>query len=167
MPDASAPIDRLLVAAIADRLIFGHPETFQADDARALRDALPSKRVPWLEVGAAGKISGGSTQGFAAGVGNVRIKDKDDRQFAVSNAGDTYVRAGQWKLLRQDRGRVPYVEIEQVMASPLDEGRGARIRFTRDGTPAGMDIRHVRSIRVLFSFVTLQLPYWQPWKTPV
>lgn len=166
MANATAPIDRLVVAAIVDRLIYGSDETFSADDARQLLEALPRGRVPWLEFGAKGQVSGGSARGFAAGVGDVRVEDENKRQFDLSTAAGAYVRAGQWKLLRDDRRSGSNVEIEQVMADAADEGRGARIRYRPDGTPTGMDIRVVRSIKLLFSWLILQLPGWRPWKMP-
>jgi hypothetical protein len=159
-------IDRLLITATVDRLIFGDPDIFSADDARTLLDALPRKRVPWIEIGAKGKVSGGSTRGFAAGVGDVKVEDDQARKFDVSTSSDAYTRAGQWKLLRYDRRRGTHVEIEQVMADPTDEGRGARLRYRHDGTPLGMDIRVVRNVRLLFSMFILQLPGWRPWTQP-
>ena len=163
----SAPVDRLLIAAIVDRLIFGDPDTFGGEDARALLAAVPKRRVPWIEIGAKGKVSGGAASGFAAGVGNVKVKDGRDRKFDVSTSSDAYTRAGQWKLLRLDRRSGAQVEIEQVMADPLDEGRGARLRYLPGGEPVGMDIRVVRNVRLLFSVFILQIPGWKPWKRPV
>ena len=60
-----------------------------------------------------------------------------------------------------------YVEIEQVMADATDDGRGALISYTADGTPLRMDIRFNRSFRVLWSPVVIMFPGWKPWKTPV
>jgi hypothetical protein len=162
----TAPVDRLLITATVDRLIYGDPDTFCPDDARTLLAALPRKRVPWIEIGAKGQVSGGSAQGFAAGVGNVRVEDERRKKFDVSTSSDAYTRAGQWKLLRYDRRRGTHVEIEQVMADPLDEGRGARLRYRPDGTAVGMDIRVVRNVRLVFSIFILQLPGWRPWKQP-
>jgi hypothetical protein len=157
----TAPVDRLLITATVDRLIYGNPDTFCPDDARTLLDALPRKRVPWIEIGAKGQA-----RGFAAGVGNVRVEDERRKKFDVSTSSDAYTRAGQWKLLRYDQRRGTHVEIEQVMADPLDEGRGARLRYRPDGTAVGMDIRVVRNVRLVFSMFILQLPGWQPWKRP-
>lgn len=162
----TAQVDRLLITAIVDRLIYGDPDSFSADDARSLLAALPRRHVPWVEVGAKGKVSGGSASGFAAGVGNVKVQDDRARKFDVSTSSDAYTRAGQWKLLRYDRRLGTNVEIEQVMADPLDEGRGARLRYRADGTPVGMDIRVVRNVRLLFSWFILQLPGWRTWKQP-
>jgi hypothetical protein len=159
-------VDRLLVTAVVDRLIFGDPEMFSAGDARVLLQALPRKRVPWIEIGAKGQVSGGSARGYAAGVGDVRVDDERKRNFDVSTSSDAYTRAGQWKLLRYDRRLGTHIEIEQVMADPLDEGRGARLRYRADGTPVGMDIRVVRNVRLLFSWFILQIPGWRPWKQP-
>jgi hypothetical protein len=158
-------VDRFLIAATVDRLIYGSETTFQAEDARTLLAALPRRRSPRFEFGFAGKMSGGSRQGFAAGIGNVRIKDKE-RQFQYSTASNAYVRAGQWKLLWVDGRRQQYVDIEQVMADVTDEGRGARISYTRDGTPLGMDIQVNRSFRLFWSPVIIVMPGWQKWKTP-
>ncbi|MGA3403320.1 MAG: hypothetical protein ABSC95_29240 [Acetobacteraceae bacterium] len=166
MRAATTAVDRLLITAVVDRLIFGDPDTFSAEDARTLLDALPRKRVPWIEIGAKGQVSGGSARGFAAGVGNVRVEDEQTRKFDVSTSSEAYTRAGQWKLLRYDRRRGTHVEIEQVMADPLDDGRGARLRYRPDGTPVGMDIRVVRNVRLLFSVFILQLPGWRAWKQP-
>jgi hypothetical protein len=166
MSAGTAPVDRLLITAVVDRLIYGDADTFSVEDARTLLDAVPRKRVPWIEIGAKGKVSGGSAQGFAAGIGNVKVKDERDRKFDVSTSSDVYTRAGQWKLLRYDRRSGTHVEIEQVMADPLDEGRGARLVYRFDGTPVRMDIRVVRNVRLLFSVLTLALPGWRPWKLP-
>jgi hypothetical protein len=160
------PVDRLLITAVVDRLIFDDPETFSAEDARTLLQALPRKRVPWIEIGAKGQVSGGTASGFAAGVGTVRVDDERKRKFEVSTSADAYTRAGQWKLLRYDRRLGTHLEIEQVMADPLDEGRGARLRFGADGTPLAMDIRVARNFRLLFSWFVVQIPGWKPWKRP-
>jgi hypothetical protein len=49
-------IDRFVIAAAVDRLIYGDDTTFSADDAKVLLDALPRKRTPWLQLGIAGKM---------------------------------------------------------------------------------------------------------------
>lgn len=158
--------DRFLIAATVDRLIYGDDTTFSAEDARLLLDALPRKRTPWLQLGIVGKMSGGSTRGFAAGVGDMQIKNDKDRQFQYHTASSAYTRAGQWKLLLIDKRSRRFVEIEQVMSDATDEGRGALIIYGSDGTPMRMDIRFNRSFRVLWSPVVIVLPTWRPWKTP-
>jgi hypothetical protein len=164
--DPQPPADRFLIAAIVDRLIYGSETTFQSEDARTLLQALPHRRTPWFEFGLAGRFSGGSTKGYAAGVGDVKIKDDRDRQFQYSTAQDAYVRAGQWKLLWVSGRGCQYIDIEQVMADFTDEGRGARIRYSSDGTPLGMDIQVNRSFRVFWSPLIMVFPGWQKWKTP-
>jgi hypothetical protein len=159
-------IDRFVIAAAVDRLIYGDDTTFSADDAKVLLDALPRKRTPWLQLGIAGKMSGGSTKGFAAGVGDVSIKDGKDRQFEYMSGGDSYTRAGQWKLMWVGKRTHQYVEIEQVMSDATDDGRGALICYDGDGTPVRMDIRFNRSFRLLWSPVVIMFPGWKPWKTP-
>ena len=86
MSTDAQPVDRFLITAVVDRLIFGDPDSFSAEDARTLLHALPRKRVPWFEIGAKGQVSGGSARGFAAGVGNVKVEDPNKRKFDVSTS---------------------------------------------------------------------------------
>ncbi len=159
-------IDRFVIAAVVDRLIYGDDSTFSADDARVLLDALPRKRSPWIQLGIAGKMSGGSSRGFAAGVGDVQIQDDKERRFQYSTGSGAYTRAGQWKLMWIGKRTRQYVEIEQVMADVTDDGRGALISYEADGTPLRMDIRFNRSFRLFWSPVVIMVPGWKPWKTP-
>jgi hypothetical protein len=159
-------LDRFLISAIVDRLIYGDDTTFSAEDAKLLLGALPRKRSPWIQLGVAGKMSGGSTRGFAAGVGDVEVKNHKDRQFQYSTAADAYTRAGQWKLLLIRKRSGQFVEIEQVMSDATDEGRGALICYRSDGTPLRMDIRFNRSFRLFWSPVVIVIPSWKPWKMP-
>jgi len=159
-------VDRFVIAATVDRLIYDSEETFLAEDAVTLLNALPRGRSPWFEFGVRGKTSGGSTRGVAAGHGNIQVDDKE-KKFDYSTASDLYTRAGQWKLLWIGRRSGQMVEIEQVMADVTDEGRGAQIRYDRDGAPLAMDIRVNRSFRLFWSPVVIVIPGWRPWKTPV
>ena len=159
--------DRFVIAATVDRLIYGDEATFSASDARLLLDSLPRKRSPWIQLGVSGKMSGGgSIRGFAAGVGDVSIKDEKDRQFQYTTGADAYTRAGQWKLMWIGKRTRQYVEIEQVMSDATDDGRGALIAYEADGTPIRMDIRINRSFRLFWSPVVIMFPGWKPWKTP-
>jgi len=159
--------DRFVIAATVDRLIYGDDDRFNAGDARLLLDSLPRRPSPWIQLGVAGKVSGGSSRGFAAGVGDVEIRDENDRQFRYSTSDDAYTRAGQWKLMWIGKRTRQYVEIEQVMADATDEGRGALICYETNGTPIRMDIRFNRSFRLLWSPVVIMFPGWKPWKVPV
>jgi hypothetical protein len=159
-------VDRFVIAAIVDRLIYDSDSTFDPDDARTLLAELPRKPCPWIQLGVAGKMSGGSTKGYAAGVGDVRLKDDKDRRFEYTTGGDAYTRAGQWKLMWIGKRARQYVEIEQVMADATDDGRGALISYEPDGTPIRMDIRFNRSFRLFWSPVVIMFPGWKPWKTP-
>ncbi|HEX3576844.1 MAG TPA: hypothetical protein VHU42_19765 [Rhodopila sp.] len=159
-------VDRFVIAAIVDRLIYDSDSTFDPDDARTLLAELPRKPSPWIQLGVAGKMSGGSTKGYAAGVGDVRLKDDKDRRFEYTTGGDAYTRAGQWKLMWIGKRARQYVEIEQVMADATDDGRGALISYEPDGTPIRMDIRFNRSFRLFWSPVVIMFPGWKPWKTP-
>lgn len=159
-------VDRFVIAAAVDRLIYGDERVFQTADAQTLLHALPRRRVPWFEFGIAGKMSGGSRRGYAAGIGDVKIKDDKARQMEFSTSSRHYTRVGQWKLLWYGKRQQQYVEIEQVMADVTDEGRGARINYTSDGTPIGMDIRVNRALSMFWSSFVIIVPSWQPWKTP-
>jgi hypothetical protein len=158
--------DRFVIAATVDRLIYDSDTTFNPDDARLLLESLPRKRSPWIQLGIAGKMSGGSSRGFAAGVGDVQIKDGKDRQFQYATGEDSYTRAGQWKLMWIGKRTRQYVEIEQVMSDATEDGRGALIGYDQDGTPLRMDIRFNRSFRLFWSPVVVMFPGWKPWKTP-
>ncbi|MSP03504.1 MAG: hypothetical protein EXR07_21050 [Acetobacteraceae bacterium] len=159
-------IDRFLIAAVADRLIYDDTNVFHLEDARTLLAAVPHRRSPRFEFGISGKYKGPGMRGFSPGVGSVNVKDDKPQNFQYSTSQDAYVRAGQWKLMWSSSRRGQAVEIEQVMADPTDEGRGARIRYGLTGEPIEMDIRFNRSFRLLFSPVVLVFPGWKPWKTP-
>ena len=163
--EPNPPIDRFVLAATVDRLIYDSDTSFNVDDATTLLNALPRGRTPWIELGLRGKFSGGSTRGMAAGVGNIQMDDKE-RQFDYSTSTDRTVRVGQWKLLWIGRRRAQFVEIEQVMADVTDEGRGALLRYDPTGRPLGMEIRVNRSYRLFWSPIVIMIPGWQPWKTP-
>ena len=163
--DRTPPVNRFLIAATVDRLIYDSEITFLAEDARTLLHAIPRGRSPWFEVGLRGKTSGGSSRGVSPGHGNIQVDDQE-RKFDYSTASDLYTRAGQWKLLWIGRRNVQTIEIEQVMSDLTDEGRGARISYDGDGTPLAMDIRINRSFRLFWSPVVIVIPGWRPWKTP-
>lgn len=165
--DRYTMVDRFVIAATVDRLIYESEATFAADDARLLLDAIPHKPSPWLQLGFAGKMSGGSTKGYAAGVGDVKIKDDKDRTFEYRTSNDVYTRAGQWKMMWIGKRARQYIEIEQVMADAFDEGRGVMIAYDLAGTPLSMDIQYNRAFRILWSPVTVVIPGWKSWKTPV
>jgi hypothetical protein len=165
MPDPSIS-DRFVISATVDRLIYGDDDTFNAEDARLLLNSLPRKPSPWIQLGVAGKMSGGSARGFAAGVGDMAIKDEKDRQFQYNSAAGAYTRVGQWKLMWIGKRTRQYVEIEQVMADATDDGRGALVCYESDGTPIRMDIRFNRSFRLFWSPVVIMFPGWKAWKTP-
>ena len=119
--------DRLQLAAVVDRLIYGHDTTFDAEDARTLDRLLPdSARVgffsQFLHFNLKAKMSGS-----AAGVGSVRIPD--DKSFEFDSRGRRIVRAGQWKLCRSGRD----IEIEQVMNTEGDKGALAACGKSRTG----------------------------------
>ena len=106
--------DRIQLAAVVDRLIFGHDTTFDAEDARELDRLLPAEVRAgffgrFLRVGVKASMSG-NTQGYAAGVGNVRIAD--DKSFEFDSRGRHILRAGQWKLCRCGRD----IEIDAGLA---------------------------------------------------
>lgn len=160
------PVDRFVLAAAVDRLIYDSDTTFLSEDARTILSMLPRRRTPWFELGLKGKLSGGSTRGMAAGVGSVQIDDKD-RTFDYSSLSGARTRAGQWKLLWYGGRREQLVEIEQVMADVTDEGRGALVHYDLAGMPLSMDIRVNRSFSLFWSPIVIVIPAWRPWKRPI
>jgi hypothetical protein len=157
--------DRILLSALADRLIFGDEATFSLDDARELARLMPQmpraglfKRfLPDLVV--KGTLPGRSASGFAAGVGNVSLND-DKRSLDYDSRGRQVVRAGQWKLLRSGRG----IEIEQVMADDGDEGRTALVEY-RDGEPVRMCLLTLVSLQI--GPICISTGRFKPWKMPL
>ncbi len=153
-----------MIAAIVDRLIYGSETGFDPEDARVLLDALPHRKTPRFEIGVIGRIKGGTSQGYAAGVGSVKVDDKNNRDFAFSTSKDATTRAGQWKLLWSGSRRGQMVEIEQVMSDVIEDGRGARVLYDLMGEPMAMDIRVTRAFK--FFAIVLMFPAWKPWKMP-
>src|SRR5262249_35874081 len=95
--------DRLLIAAVVDRLIFGDETTFRGEDARELarllpRDVRSSFLGRFFGIGADISVSGGSTRGRAAGVGDVEVSDDKPRRVNLATGERGAVRAGQWRL---------------------------------------------------------------------
>ncbi|HYZ20734.1 MAG TPA: hypothetical protein VE690_01130 [Rhodopila sp.] len=166
-PPVSNVQDRFVLAALIDRLIYGDEAHFSAEDARQLLASIPHKPSPWIQLGIAGKMSGGSTRGFAAGVGDVKVKNDRDRQFQYATGGDAVTRVGQWKVMWIGKRTRQFIEIEQVMADATDEGRGALVCYDMQGAPLRMDIRFNRSFRLFWSPIVVVFPGWKPWKTPV
>ena len=158
--------DRFVLAAIIDRLIYGDDASFDPQDARTLLDSVPRKPAPWIQLGIAGKFSGGSTRGYAAGLGDIKVRSDKDRQFQYATGGEASLRVGQWKLMWIGKRQRQFVEIEQVMADVTDEGRGALLSYDAAGAPIRMDIRFNRSFRLFWSPVVIVVPGWQPWKKP-
>jgi hypothetical protein len=156
-------IDRFLIAAVTDRLIYDSETTFSAEDARVLLDAIPHKPAPRFGFSIFGTKPGGATQGYAAGIGNASIEDKD-RPFGYATDTDSWTRAGQWKLRWRKFTPDQAIEIEQVMADPTDEGRSARIHFDAGGNPTGMDIQVPKQFALWR--IVLVVPAWRPWKVP-
>ncbi len=156
-------IDRFLIAAVTDRLIYASETTFDPADARTLLDAIPRKPAPRFGFSIFGTKPGGTSQGYAAGIGNATIDDKD-KTFAYATDRDSWTRAGQWKLRWRRAGMNQAIEIEQVMADPTDDGRSARIHFDSAGNPTGMDIQVSKQFG-LWRIVVI-VPGWRPWKVP-
>ncbi len=156
---------RLVLSALADRLVFGDPDTFDPADARELASLMP--RLSWWgrwlsgwlpDVRVKGEMPGTSSAGFAAGVGNVSVGG-DRLKFDIDSQGRRIVRAGQWKLSWAGNS----IEIEQVMADGMDDGRSALVRF-KGGEPVGMDLLATKD--VTFGVFTFSRAVFNPWKTP-
>jgi hypothetical protein len=156
--------DRLVLSAIAERLIFDDAETFNPEDARELARLLPvTPAMRWLsrlwpDVVVSGSLPGRSAAGFAAGVGNASFKE-DGPSFSLDSRGRRVVRAGQWKLIRIGGN----IEIEQVMADDSDEGRTARVDFRR-GEPVRMCL--LATVGFAIGPLHVSTGRFRPWKVP-
>jgi hypothetical protein len=167
--------DRLRLAALVDRMVYGDKDVFSRRDAaetlEIMRRVRPRRAFSLAVKGNAGTRS---TQGAAAGFGVVRFDE--ERKIDFDSEAENGVRAGQWKAHyytpRLPLGR-EIVEIEQMMGGPEDEGRGARIEF-RHGAPLRMTIKRLRkaSFPALWIpgrgwlWISLGMPYFAAWKTP-
>jgi hypothetical protein len=157
--------ERFLLSAIADRLVFGDAKTFSRDDARELARLMPvtagsgflSRIRPELVVQSS--LPGRSTSAFAAGVGSTRL-DGDEVKLDFDSRRRRVVRAGQWKLFRKGRT----IEIEQVMADDSDDGRTARLDFSR-GEPVRMCL--LKTVEFGIGPLVFATGWFQPWKEPV
>lgn len=151
-------INRMAIAAIVDRLIYGDEHTFGYTDAVQLDNLIPKTDPPawWRRIisyRVSGRISGGQTKGYAAGVGNVSLP-KADREFDYDSLGREMIRAGQWKIFRDGR----HIRIEQ-MASDGPMSPAALLKFNRDRLPQRMD-------RMEYFGYVVMVGRFRPWKNP-
>jgi hypothetical protein len=155
---------RMQLSAIADRLVFGDPSTFVPDDAlnlaglllNAPNQGLLARLLPDVRVRAS--LPDMTLTGFAAGAGNVSIGG-DHTSFDLDIRGRRVVRAGQWKLCRAGSS----IEIEQVMADEMDDGRTARVEYKR-GNPVRMSLLVTNEITI--GPLALARARFRPWKLP-
>jgi hypothetical protein len=155
--------DRLLLSALADRLIFGDPQTFDPEDAQELIRLMPHVRrwhsffTDYLPVFSSKvKLPGSASAGFAAGVGQVSMKG-EGRSFEYDSRGRRIVRAGQWKLHRKGYS----IQIEQVMSDDMDEGRTAMLDFF-PGQP--MEMMILRQVTLSIGPLHIGFARFRPWK---
>jgi hypothetical protein len=156
--------DRLQLSALADRLIFGDPDRFDRADALELAQLLPPsvRRALWRrllpDIQARGQLPGKTSAGFAAGIGQVSLKEPGG-SFSLDSRGRHVFRAGQWKFFRSGNS----IEIEQVMADDTDVGRTARVDYRND-EPVRMCLLQRKEITI--GFLCFGMAEFQPWKTP-
>lgn len=154
-------MDKFQLAAVVDRLTYGDEKTFNASDAEALIAALPASNwrrfLPLFSFRASGV--GKSVQGFAAGFGNVSVKD-GGTSFEVDSR--KAVRVGQWKLQRGWRS----VHIEQVGSDTYDNAQSAMIVFSFRWRPIRMDLL-VQQPSLKRDYGSVTVGKYVPWKTPV
>jgi hypothetical protein len=156
--------ERLLLSAIADRLVFGDVGSFRREDALELLRLLPRPLGSGLweqifRLRVQGSFSGRSATGFAADVGDVSFGG-DEVAFDMDSRGRKVVRAGQWKLFVTRNT----IEIEQVGADDADEGRTARVEFVR-GEPVRMTLLAISE--VVIGPLAFAKTTFRPWKVPV
>lgn len=166
MPDTLNIDDRMVLAATVDRLIYGDPDTFRRDDARALLDLARLRKSSWLpfDLDVRWRSSGGKSEGVAAGVGNVEIEDGERNRSVSTSAGRT-LRVGQWKL-RSNVGPIgrlrglEIIRIEKVMG----DDEVAEIHYWRR-RPLSMYAYEFDT--VILGSIELVSVRMVPWKEPV
>ena len=140
--DVTAAV-RMELAALCDRIIY-RDGAVGLGDAKRLYELVPLDDGPSVSLSLTTNSSGGSSSGFAAGVGSVDIRDDRRQDKTRSFEVGEYIRAGQWKVTHRsyvkDHGPIGIgffgkgnttIEIEQVMS----ENKGFRIVYDRSGTP--------------------------------
>jgi hypothetical protein len=165
--------DRMRLAALVDRMVYGEKDVFSRKDAaealEIMRRARPRRA---FSVSVRGNVGTRSTQGAAAGFGSVRFDE--ERKIDFDSEAESGIRAGQWKVhYRKARLLLgmEFLEIEQMMSGPEDEGRGARIEFRR-GEPLRMTIQRVTKVSFPvfwipgrgWLWISLGMPHFVPWK---
>lgn len=173
MPPKPSVNDRMVLAAIVDRIIYGEDTTFQAADAEDLLRILPPPSL-WrhlrLPIDFSSKVTMSSTRnvGYAAGIGNVSVPGNERSYEFDSRAGRT-IRAGQWRIRHNAgffdamRGKVS-LDIEQFGTEGGFDGKGATLEYEGQ--------RPVRLLQQVpqstqFGAWTITRVTSIPWKRPV
>ena len=164
--------DRMVLAAIVDRIIFGQDATFQAADAEELLRILPPPslrrhlRLPFEFSGKA-KMTSSRSSGYAAGIGNVSVPG-GERSYEFDSRAGRMVRAGQWRIQHEAgffdalRGKVK-LNVEQYGTEGGLDGKGATLEY--EGQRPVRLLQHVpRSVQ--FGVLTITVVTSVPWKTP-
>ncbi len=173
--------DRMRLAAIADRFAY-EGETVSAEDAAWLWQVVPRSRSG-VSVAIGRNKSSGTTQGFAAGVGNVTVKDDKRNHEITEYGGKDRIRAGQWKISRLpypgDGGfsirlgfgraarRPDEVIIFEQMMGTIADSKEMRMRYRHDGQPVCLQFKSDKRITLPFPFrfeVVMSVPRWIDWK---
>lgn len=157
--------DAFRVAAAVDRIIWNEEHTFPAADAAYLRRVVPRHRQPRFGVVGRWTSTGGATEGYAAGHGNVAMDGAEKHKSFTLN-GERVTRVGQYKLIHDDRA----LEIRQVMDDEWDDDhRCARLTFTAEGRPKALQVLDPRDIALPLPFlrIVVRKVEWREWKTPV
>ncbi len=168
MPKPPAPSltidDRLAIAAALDRILYGDPDQFLAEDAATVRQRIPPSGSGWLRLGFRAESQGPSMKGEAAGVGDVRMEG--DKKIVEGNVGEAAAwRCGQYKITNHGGD----LEIWQVMSDEFAEDpKGARLEFDATGQPEQLTFFQPRDLELRIPFTSfaigLRLGGWQFWK---
>lgn len=159
--------DRMLAAALANRLIYGDPGAFLATDARALLAMLPRpgfwgrlrRFLPAIRLNVT--IPAAGLSGATPGGGTARL-DGDVRQYDLDLQGRPCLRAGQWRIYHHP-GLLPGREtlsLEQAAGGPEPH---AVIRF-RHGHPTEM--RRMQATLLALGPLSITAAIPRPWKHP-
>jgi hypothetical protein len=156
------PTERMEANALVGRITTEDDECSQADVDR-LVELIPLHAKPSLfSFGAGYRMTGGSTRGVAAGVGNVRIEG-DERKGELSVGEDPIWRCGGYKITHTPGVLTIRQMFEDI--DTMDDGRVCRVKYRR--RPACVFLMCVRVLRLsIWSGVSFEVgvPTWKPWK---
>lgn len=139
---------RMEAIKLIDDITSAESEFFRVSDAKRLVEIVPVTPNPILNLSADWRLSGGSMQGHAAGVGDVSLEDEEKTGSWRFNEGKVE-RVGGYKLEHHVDGRVGSLSISQMWAKTYEDktGRSCSLIYNAaTGNPKYLKLAHQRSL---------------------